>query len=291
MKSIKYGLIVLLAFIGFGVSNNQKATEAEAIQTSTLRFFIDRTNWENSGAVVKFEYGTGLNATNTIESITGTLIAPNGYIENSSMKKTWNQTPNALDNRWYAWYEVPTTIIGKEWIIRRFNPDSTTLWNSSSKYTFTEGINNQMWYIWDNWSGTISQGSVDATNGAFLKYVLEGYMTCSSDTSNGYGAYPTLNSTYFMNGETPRYSDSLDDDMVNDFSLQSNYSTGTKDATVSVATKINAMASLYQAANPTAVPSTPVHADKNPLAILALVIAAISLTSGYFIIFKKRLIA
>jgi len=278
MKSIKYGLIVLLAFIGFGISNNQKIIEIDAIQTSTLRFFIDRSNWENDGAIVKFEYGTSLNATNTIESITGTLIAPNGYIENSAM------------TRWYAWYEVPTSIIGKEWVIRRFNSSSTTLWNSSIKYTFTGGMNNQMWYIWNNWSGTVSQGSVDATNGAFLKYVLEGYMTCSSDTSNGYGAYPTLNSTYFMNGETPRYSDSLDDDMVNDFSLQSNYSTGTKDATVSVATKINAMASLYQAANPTAVPSTPVHADKNPLAILALVIAAISLTAGYFFIFKKRII-
>ena len=278
MKSIKYGLIVLLAFIGFGISNNQKIIEIDAIQTSTLRFFIDRSNWENDGAIVKFEYGTSLNATNTIESITGTLIAPNGYIENSAM------------TRWYAWYEVPTSIIGKEWVIRRFNSSSTTLWNSSIKYTFTGGMNNQMWYIWNNWSGTVSQGSVDATNGAFLKYVLEGYMTCSSDTSNGYGAYPTLNSTYFMNGETPRYSDSLDDDMVNDFSLQSNYSTGTKDATVSVATKINAMASLYQEANPTAVPSTPVHADKNPLAILALVIAAISLTAGYFFIFKKRII-
>ena len=226
--------MVVGVILSVGTTADTRNFETEAIHTGTLRILVNRSNWANDGAIVKFEYGTSLNATNAIGSITGTLVEPDGYVENSAM------------TIWYAWFEVPSSIIGDDFILRRFNSDSSALWNSSIKYTFTEGLNNQMWYIWDNWSGTVSQGSVDSTNGAFLKHVLEGYMTCSASISNGYLAYPTLLSTYFMNGETPRYSDDLSDDIVSDFALISDYASGTKIVTTNVQYKLDMMKTMYE---------------------------------------------
>lgn len=115
-------------------------------------------------------------------------------------------------------------------------------------------------------------------------------MTCSNSISNGYGAYPTLISTYFMNGEVARYADSLTDDLVNDFSTEENYASGTKDTTVSVQDKIDLMGSLYEAENPGS-GFPPMIADNNARANTGAIISLLSLASllslGYLILVKK----
>ena len=118
MKIHKHLFVSFLMLFGIALSGRANVAPAEAaINSSNLRIFVDRSNWENDSAIVKLEYGTSLDATNTIESVSGTLADPTGYIENSAM------------TRWYAMYDVPITIIGQEFVLRRYNSTSTELWN------------------------------------------------------------------------------------------------------------------------------------------------------------------
>ncbi|MFA5235643.1 MAG: hypothetical protein WC399_02155 [Bacilli bacterium] len=297
MKSIKYFGLCAVMLLGIGLTTNIKVTPAEAIITGAdLRISVVRPTWwawdgENATWQV-------LRVANDAASLNDNTIANITYFELGNYTGDTYYTSTG-DNRFTEYntdgiifYDIPITSISSKYfdLARLSTTDkaTATVFHHTAPEAFTEGLNNQIWRIWNDGNGIYrpdgaSAESRNMSNGA-ISAMLYGYLTCSESVSNGYGAFPELNENLNLLGRT-----FLDTDTVLDYDYETPY---TEDRgtgiTVKVADKIAAMNALYEASQPTGfLPTSFSDPTKNIWAVVSMTLAALALSLGYLMVSRK----
>jgi hypothetical protein len=275
--------------INYNSSDSQITSNVFHVQASTnginanrMRIWLDRGVYEADDALVCIQYGATINNQSDI-------ISPSGWEVRS-------------DDYWYAYFDIPILSAGQQFRVVRLSDKKGKVWTWSSTFSWVAGANSKVFYVGNDWS-TLTNGIIsdDVTTNAewFLPKVLEGYLTCSSSSVNGYGAFNQMKLTFFTkaDGTTSKITPGItlgsrtcwDYSGVGTSGYSSDKGTGVQ---VNALVKYNKMATLSSVA-PGSISSPPLIGGVNLNVSLPtlLLISAISLSSiVVFIFIRKRLL-
>lgn len=164
---------------------NINPASLDGVNGSRMRIWLDRGVYMQSGnEIIGLQFGSSIS--NTTE-----IITPSGYVERSA-------------NYFYAYYDIPILTVNTSIRVLRlsstegiYNTSSTLVW-SNSDYNKTLAITG-----WEG-SNLVTRAIPDDQSNiknTFLAKVLEGYLTCSNSTANGFGGFAQVRGTYFFFSE------------------------------------------------------------------------------------------
>ncbi|HKM11429.1 MAG TPA: hypothetical protein VJZ05_03635, partial [Bacilli bacterium] len=124
--------------------------------------------------------------------------------------------------------------------------------------------------------------SRNVSNGV-INSLLYGYLTCSPSTTNGYGAFVTLDDHFNLTGRTY-----VETDTVLDFIDEADYATGRgTDVTVLTSVKVAMMQAM---ANSSGMSTLPLLDDKKNLNTISIVgLLGLTTIAGLYISSKKKI--
>jgi len=242
------------------------------IDSLRTRIWLDRGHFGDNGI-------TALNIDNI-------LYQPSGYSQ--------VRVDSSPYTSWFPYYDILlSTINGKSFHFLKLSGDLTSIFETSTSLTYSSGDSSFLFYLPSTdqtGDETLAKGQVlgRITNSFFGK-VLDGYLSCSESSDNGFNAFqkidtnflPRIEGVWDMEGE-------LSAIMIDDYANEENYSTGTRGNSIDAFTKYQMMQNLYTAAsNPT---QNIGYFDNKSSLPLIIGIALVGLTSlaGLYILRKKR---
>lgn len=257
------------------------ATNTGGVDGSRVRLWVDRGN----------SYGYPGFAVLNVDDV---LYKPSGYVEKHG-------------GYYYAYYDIAlTTIYDKQIKFHKLSDDQTTLLKTSASVTYAYGDNSYLYKIGDDDTNTLTkQLAVTGTvKNTFLGAVLEGYLTCSSSTDNGYGAFSIMDASFLPKTSPTEWNMEglLGNVTIDDYdgvgtSVYSS-SRGTGEPTNAL-TKYNTL--KYMSENSGQFPPTQQQSDvitnipasvtyRNGAAIM-LTAVLLSIATGLYFVFRKRTIS
>lgn len=294
---MKKGLLSLFAFgLLFGafgaVTHSEEPVEAEAaITVNDIRISVVRpTWWEDAGAhqVLRIA-STSADLTNNVV-VNITYFAMESYTSDTFYSAGGGFSEYSTNG--VIFYDLPlATISGKYFDLARLSttdPATASVWNKTGAEAFNVNLLNKVWRIWNDGKGIYrpSGASAESRNvsNAVVNSLLYGYLTCSANTYNGYGAFSELNDHFNLAGRT--YTES---DTVLDFISTGDYGTGRgTGVTVLTSAKVAAMQSLAAGLGGGLLSWTP-SSNKNDLSNIILVfLAGFTVLGGVYFYSKKR---
>lgn len=258
--------------------NNIVQSTKEGINPSRMRVWLDRGMYEGDGALNALQYGPK-----------GTVTDESTIYEASGYRQLFE-----VGDHWLAYFDIPTTDLtaGMDIRVVRVSSARDQIWNRTEFYTWQTGDNNKVLYIGDNWDRTtLTPGIIGDDKEipvAFLKDVLEGYLTCLPSAINGYGAFPEMSRTFFKKDDGEwKIVGLLDEIEINDYvSMDTGYASG-RTATVDAYTKYATMEALHLAAANGA--GAPVKSSQASSMGIVLIIGLLGITSiGAFYFLQKK---
>jgi hypothetical protein len=257
------------------------------INLDYMRVWLDRGMYESAGALNALQYGA--QGTLTDES---TIYEASGYV------KLFEGEEGGHWEHWLAYFDIPTASLtaGMDIRVARVNNLRSAIWNKTEVHTWSVGDNNKVLYVGDNWDATtLSPGIIGDDKEIpvdFLKHVLEGYLTCSPSTINGYGAFPEMNRTFFKDADGEwKIVGLLDEVMLDDYaSMDTSYTGERVEESVDAYEKYLKMEALYLASSGgSGAPN--IFATNNSITFVVLIsiIGITSLAALYFL--KKKKVA
>lgn len=247
----------------------------EGINSSRMRIWLDRGVYESDGALNCIQYGSSITDAND-------LIEPSGYVAN--------------DTYFYAYFDVPVSdfVTGTKIRAARVSANRGLIWNKTADLPWASGYNSEMLFVGNDWT-SFSHGIINentSTKVEFLKYVLEGYLTCSNSAVNGYNAFLKMDLTFFKkaDGSTSRVSGNLNSVIISDFQLKSEYS-GTKGTyTIDGQTKYDRMHAEYLAQTGSAgfIEISNSNGSNNYVLIISISVISLTILSAFYLITRKR---
>lgn len=241
------------------------------IDSLRTRIWLDRGHFGDSGI-------TALN-------IGGTLYKPSGYSQ--------VRVDGVPHTSWFPYYDVLLeTITGNSFHFLKLSGDLTALLETSTSLTYVSGDSSYLFYLpGTNQAGdeTLGKGSVlgRITNTFFAK-VLSGYLSCSESVDNGYAAFAKMDENFLPKAEGVwDMQGDLAGNMIDDYTAQSDYSSGTRGTPIDAYVKYQKMQSLYTLLHPS---QNIGYFENNNVIALIIGIALVGLTSiaGLYILKKKR---
>ena len=190
-----------------------------------------------------------------------------------------------------VFYDLPlATIEGKYFDLARLSPTDTSpagVWNKTSTELFDSSMLHKIWRIWGNGAfierptGSTAE-SRNVSNGV-INSLLYGYLTCSPSTTNGYGAFDTLDVHFNLTGRTY-----FETDTVLDFIDVADYADGRGTGeTVLTSVKVAMMQAM---ANSSGMSTLPLLDDKKNLnTILIVGLLGLTTIAGLYISSKKKI--
>lgn len=203
---------IVLSGIVLSVGTSQPSEfEPDALNTiDNVRIFVARPSfWESSGA---------LQLLRTADSASGLNNRNDGY-QTFSIAGYTSDTyyDNATGNGGFdeyavagiVYYEIPYSAINGKWFdLVRLDPNnSSNVWNDVGNIQFATDMNHRILRIWGDGGGLVTNilginaESRNISNNALIP-ILSGYLTCSSNSHNGYGAYTALRDNFNLEGRT-----------------------------------------------------------------------------------------
>jgi hypothetical protein len=295
MKLIKYMFISCAMLLGMVVSIKSPIVQTEAVITSSdIRISVVRPSWwENASA------HQVLRIASSTDDLTNNVVANITYVTLESYTADTYYTSGGgfteYNTSGVIFYDVPlATITGKQFDLARLSttdPATASVWNKTGAESFSTSLLHKIWRIWNDGNGIYRPEGASAesrnVSNAVVNSLLYGYLTCSDSTTNGFGAFNTLDTNFNLTGRT--YGET---DTVLDFISEDDYPAGRGDGvTVLTSAKVAMMESLYDEAYPgSGLP--PMTSDiSNGSANIGAVISLLSLASllsiGYLILLKK----
>ncbi len=289
------GLLISASF-AFSNSNNygKRMAIAEASNTGAdIRISVVRpVFWDDAGAYQTLRIA---NSSSDLDSKTNvTYVTMSDYVD-SGYYSSSNSSPSftEYDTDGIIFYDVPlATISGKYFDLARLSSTDTAtadVWTSTPNETFTVGLNNSIWRIFNNAGGIYRPLGTSAESRAITNQavgsILYGYFTCSSNESNGFEAYASLRDNFDLEGRTY-----LDTDVLTDYEYYANYSTNRTGISVKIADKVAAMKLAYEAVHTPEAYNFETFVDSKKLLSIVLLISLVSLSTlaGYGILFRKK---
>lgn len=297
----KVGLFLLLAALGVGTSVSLFATAGRnaaqtnaAVASGDIRISVVRPAWWDDASAYQ-----PLRIANTAEALTNNTVAEITYINiESNANDTFYVSGGFLE---YAtdgiiFYDLPlATITGKYFDLARLStttPASANVWNHTAAETFNATtMLHKIWRIWNDGNGILrpegeSAESRNISNGS-LAAMMYGYLSCSSNTHNGYPAYPTLNAHFNLSGR--EYNDTTDI-LPYDFDSADDYASGTRDSTnITLSSKVAMMEYMWNQSVPDA-NNIGYFDNKSTVAIIVgISIIGLSGLAGLYFLKRKRI--
>jgi hypothetical protein len=147
----------------------------------------------------------------------------------------------------------------------------------------------KIWRIFNDGNGIFRPDPEDSTpesrnvSNGVINSLLYGYITCSPSTTNGYGAFDTLDDHFNLTGRTY-----VETDTVLDFIDDADYATGRGDG-VTVLTSVK-VAMMQAMANSSGMSTLPLLDDKKNLnTILIVGLLGLTTIAGLYISSKKKI--
>jgi hypothetical protein len=222
---LSLGGFTLLGLMSRFTTNIPSELDVQSISTNAnIRIFVVRPSWwDGNGTNTSQLLRTANSATglNTRDLNDGYQTFPisgftsDSYYDNST---TGSGTFNEYEADGIVFYELPYSAIDGKWFdLVRINPsDPNDVWNDVGNIQFSAGMNHRILRIWGDGGGlvtNISGASAESRNIAntSLVPILTGYLTCSNNTYNGYGAYADLRDNFNLEGRDGLSSVSITD--------------------------------------------------------------------------------
>ncbi len=264
------------------------------ITSSEVRIPVVRpTFWESDGAYQVLRIAPTANdlTNNVVANITYITIAD--YNADSYYKKDGGF--NEYDTNGIIWYDFDINFVdsNKYFDLARLSStdvNDASVWNKTGATILNSSVLHKVWRIWGNGNGISmpSGGNAESRNvsNETINKLLYGYLTCSSSTYNGYGAFGTLNTNFNLSGRV--YGN---DDKVYDFVDTTHYDGGRFDGEgvgfqyVPTADKVTALDYRYSS-----IPENLNYTNNDNNSITAtIIIGTIGITTlaGYYFITKK----
>lgn len=281
----------------FGVAANQKESiVAEAVGTSSdVRIAVVRPMfWGEVGArqVLRVANSAEILTLNTIASITyfdfGNYVGDTYYNGETAGGFTEYNADGVM------FLDIPlASLTGKFFDLARLStldPETATVWNRTGAEQFNPNMLHKIWRIYGDGSGIFRPDGATPesrnVSNPVVSSLLYGYLSCSSSTENGYGAFDALNNNFNLVGRT-----FAETDTVLDFAVESDYPDGRGDGVIVLTSaKIAMMQTMYNAANlGSGSRLTPIDFKRN-LALLTLTgtLSLTALAGFYFLKTKKQ---
>lgn len=299
MKIHKHLFVSFLMLFGIALSGKANVAPVEAMITSSdIRIGVVRPAWwADAGAnqVLRIADTEQILTDNTYASIT--YFSTESHTVDTyyaTIVATGTFQEYATDG--VVWYDVPiTTIQGKYFDLARLSttdPATAAVWNKTAAEQYTDGLNHQLWRIWNNGAGVYrpSGASAESRNvsNPVVSSLLYGYLSCSTSLHNGYEAFGDLDENFNLSGRT--YVDGTGNDQVLDFIDEADYAAGRGTGVlVNTSAKVDMMETLYNQAHPSGAPSASITNATNDELISIVVITSILvlIAIGYYSISKK----
>lgn len=198
--------------------------EATVFTSDYVRIAVVRpTWWGDSGAAQYLRIAATEDDLNNNNIANIKHVDVESYVNDTYYKKYFGAAPDGVFNEYSTdgiiFYDVTLAdISGKYFDLARIDPDSgkTTVWNRTSESSvelFNESMLHKVWRIWNDGKGIHrpegnSAESRNVSNQA-ISSLLYGYLTCSSSTANGYGAFNALNTNFNLLGRVFADTDTI----------------------------------------------------------------------------------
>lgn len=251
------------------------------VDNSKMRIWLRRGHFGNFGDVV-------INYDNL-------LVYPSGYVFSTIFDDKANQHYN-----YHAYFDIPKTTSHIRFL--KIPSDRTTIWETSTTHTISSGDNSKLFHLPDSDQVTETLSTYNTipfkVTNYFIAKVLEGYLTCSNDSVNGYGAFPEIDShlipkTTENGNEIWNVDGNIDVINISDYNGSDGYTVGEYNTSntgvqVNAQAKYDALLDMYTNNTWTRpISSNPISKEANALLNFSLLIM-IATFSGT-IIFKKFL--
>ena len=202
--------LIILSGIVLSVGTSEPSEfEPEALATiGNVRIFVARPSfWEEDDALQLLRTAnsaTGLNERNDgYQEFTISGYTSDTYYDNATGNGGFDDYAVAG----IVYYEIPYSAINGKWFdLVRLNPSNTNqVWDDVGNIQFTADMNHRILRIWGDGKGLVtnilgtSAESRNISNNALIP-ILSGYLTCSSNTHNGYGSYTALRDNFNLEG-------------------------------------------------------------------------------------------
>ena len=205
--------LIILSGIVLSVGTSEPSEfEPEALATiDNVRIFVARPSfWEGSGALQLLRTAnsaTGLNDRDEddgYQTFTISGFTSDTYYDNAINGSGFDEYEVAG----IVYYEIPYSAINGKWFdLVRLNPSNNEVWNDVGNIQFTADMNHRILRIWGDGKGLVTNilgtnaESRNISNNALIP-ILSGYLTCSSNTHNGYGSYTALRDNFNLEGRS-----------------------------------------------------------------------------------------
>jgi hypothetical protein len=249
-----------------------RTATTEGVDANKVRIWVNRGGHYEDG----FEY---------LLHVEDTYYAPTGY------------TQALLDGAFFVYFDVDQTAV-------TFNQVGLTVVNNLNvkqvdipAQQFVESDNSSLWTVnYDEGTETWSYEKTFVTGrvlNTFLAKVLEGYLSCSPRLSNGYEAFPYIDSAFIprkLEGDTEVWDveGNLDTVMINDFATEADYATGTRGVEIDAYTKYAMLQANYNAAHGGGAVALNNVTRSNPLIISLFFISVVGLSLVIFVSNRKK---
>lgn len=245
---------------------------SSGIDSSKVRIWLDRNSHFESGFIHSLRLGSE-------------LFSPTGYEKALKIGEK---------DRDFAYYDLPisslTTTIG------------VTIVDSSNNFvlkiadiTYSVGDNNKVLKVDnDNVSWSLSKGPISGrVYSTFFAKVLEGYLTCSDSSVNGYMAFGSIDSNFLPRTGEPavwNMEGTLSGQLIADYENEVAYVSGTRETTAATDAfdKYSRMQSLFIANEPESRQSYTPASTNIGVVIIISVLSLTSLAGFYFLKTKKQ---
>lgn len=300
----KISLFLVLAALGVGTSvslfatagNNAVQTDA-AVASGDIRISVVRPSWwEKFESVDQYQ---PLRIANAEADLTNNVVANITYITSASWAgDTYYAAGGGFteySTNGLLFYDLPlATISGKFFDLARLStatPESAIVRNHTAVELFSATMLHQVWRIWNDGAGiyrpTGDTAESRSISNPTLAAMMYGYLSCSSNTHNGYPAYPALNAHFNLSGR--EYNDTTDI-LPYDFDSADDYASGTRDSTnITLSSKVAMMEYMYNQSVPDA-NNIGYFDNKSTVAIIVgIAIIGLSGLAGLYFLKRKRI--
>lgn len=196
----------------------------------------------------------------------------------------------------YFYWDVPLSASKVK--VLRLNPDQNTCWGEVAELDLSFYSTSLLCYVNESgWSWWISFGSTNNMSAELFKTILTGYVTCSSSSKNGYGAYTALYNTFYdrdcMTSDIKNQLSTLtmDDYSYDNYTANGGSYTGIfkTSNSISVAAKWSGLqtAAAKGGLSGTAVINSP-NSEPGIVGLTAISLLGIGTTISFFLMKKKR---
>lgn len=249
------------------------------ISRSKVRFWLDRNEHYTTG----YEY----------------LLTVGGvYYSWSAVQLSATDTVNDF---YFVYYDLPLSVLSGQNISftivddRGYQVQTVQGLPYVAGTSTSAGDNSKIWRVnYSSGNFTLTKGPLDSGYVRFYRGLLaaavEGYLSCDSNTDNGYGAFPAIDSNFILRNPdgTWKTMGYLSDRYINDFENVSDYETGNKTLSVNAQAKYDMLKKMYEDAHPSGLKPGTVDVNNNAkgIAIIGLVFALTTL--GYVFSLKKK---